>query len=145
MKKTMFFKSRVFPIFLMAFSLLVVSCQEYYTKPDLADTLLNQYYVMTALPTCAEKIDAITVFLDKNADRLPKERDRFFSSSQPASSSSVRDSSYTILAGARIETMLRTCVPEDTEERIPAIFERLHALTGLPFSVKNTTTSTESL
>ena len=116
-----------------------MSCQEYYTKPDLADTLLTQYYGMTQLTTCEEKLDAITLFLDNNATRLQKERDAFMKSAQPATSSTLRDSSYTMLAGARIEAMLRTCLPEDTDHRIPGIFERLHTLTGLPFSVQTTT------
>ena len=124
---------------LMVCALLCLSCQEYYTKPDLANTLLTQYYGMTQLSTCGEKLDAITVFLDDNATRLQKERDEFMNSAQPASRSTLRDSSYTMLAGARIEAMLRTCVPEDADHRIPAIFERLHTLTGLPFSVKTLT------
>jgi hypothetical protein len=118
----------------LASSLFVLaSCQDFYTKPDLAEMLLAQYHYASTLPTCKEKLDAVSTFLDENEAHILKERENFERHTQPPSQSTIRDTSYVMLGAARLETLLNTCHNDDPDERIPILFERLHELTGMRY------------
>lgn len=118
----------------LASSLFVLaSCQDFYTKPDLAEMLLAQYRYASTLPTCEEKLDAVSTFLDENAEHILKERENFERHTQPPSQNTIRDTSYVMLSAARLEALLNTCQDDDPDERIPVLFERLHDLTGMKY------------
>lgn len=121
---------------LLPVCLALNACQEAaYTKPELAETLMTQYETLHAFSTCHKKLDSMRDFLDRHEAQLQQERQAFDAMTRPPSSQTIRDTSYVMLAAARLEVLLRPCAGEDPDNQLPAIFDRLHTLTGMTFSL----------
>jgi len=115
---------------------LVCACEEEnYAPQPLIVEMLEIHAALELLPTCAEKIAYAEDYVEAHQKRLSRRRTDFDNFCRIPLQSSIRCRSYLIHAGARIESELTPCRTEDADGRLPALYDRLHALTGAWFDV----------